>query len=72
MLRGFKKTAILPPGGSSTVSFTEILTVVWDADAHDWKDVSGTFKVYVGASSRDIRLTGSMEHTATDTPAVTW
>jgi beta-glucosidase len=31
---------------------------VWDAGVHAWAPVSGTFTVFVGASSRDVRLQG--------------
>jgi beta-glucosidase len=30
----------------------------WNVDTHDWETASGDYQVYVGASSRDIRLTG--------------
>ncbi len=33
---------------------------IWNVAIHDWQLVSGTFAVSVGASSADIRLTGSL------------
>ena len=35
---------------------------VWDATAHKWSEVKGTFKVAVGASSRDLKLKGTMDN----------
>ena len=32
----------------------------WNVNTNCWEVASGDFKVYVGASSRDIRLTGSL------------
>eukprot|EP00041_Stephanoeca_diplocostata_P029368 m.864307 g.864307 ORF g.864307 m.864307 type:complete len:56 (-) comp23547_c0_seq4:3243-3410(-) len=33
---------------------------IWDTAKHAWTVVSGVFQVYVGASSRDIRLNGTI------------
>jgi beta-glucosidase len=33
----------------------------WNVDANGWAITSGDYQVYVGASSRDIRLTGSFQ-----------
>ena len=32
----------------------------WNVTTHDWEIASGDYQVYVGASSRDIRLTGAL------------
>jgi beta-glucosidase len=32
----------------------------WNVNTNGWEVASGNFQVYVGASSRDIRLTGSL------------
>jgi beta-glucosidase len=32
---------------------------IWDVTIHDWEMVTGTFTVYVGSSSRDLRLVGT-------------
>ena len=32
----------------------------WNVNTNDWERASGDYQVYVGASSRDIRLTGSL------------
>jgi beta-glucosidase len=59
-LRGFQKLS-LSSGASSTASFTLRRRDIsyWDSSRQAWVVPSGTFNVYVGASSRDIRLTGS-------------
>ncbi|PGH20778.1 hypothetical protein AJ80_03405 [Polytolypa hystricis UAMH7299] len=60
-LRGFQKVH-LEPGQSATVQFPlrrKDLSY-WDAQGKNWVIPSGAFAVHVGASSRDIRLTGSM------------
>ena len=58
-LRGFQKVS-LTAGTSKTVTFDirrKDLSY-WDVVSQVWKVPSGTFTVYVGASSRDVRLTG--------------
>jgi hypothetical protein len=35
---------------------------VWDAASHEWSPVSGKFDVFVGSSSRNILLKGSLNH----------
>jgi len=60
-LKQFRKIN-LDKGGKEQVIFT--LTdrdlSIWDVDTHAWKLVNGEFKIYVGSSSRDIRLSGTM------------
>ncbi|KAH3744391.1 glycoside hydrolase superfamily [Pelomyxa schiedti] len=61
VLRGFEKVT-LAAGESTQVSFTltpskDLST--WDVESHSFVQQRGTFKAYVGASSRDIRLTAS-------------
>ena len=60
-LKGFAKTDVLAPGAEATVHFPlrprDIS--IWDAKGHAWQRQKGVFGVRVGASSRDIRLTGT-------------
>jgi beta-glucosidase len=60
-LRGFDK-AMIGPGAS--VTFVFLLTrrdlSVWDTEQQAWNLQSGEYNVYVGSSSRDIRLTGKI------------
>jgi beta-glucosidase len=58
-LRGFEKV-LLTAGGSGTVRFelTRRDLSVWDVEAQAWVIQEGEHMVYVGASSRDIRLVG--------------
>ncbi|RFU35213.1 hypothetical protein B7463_g1094, partial [Scytalidium lignicola] len=60
-LRGFSKVT-LQPGQSTTVTFNlrKKDLSYWDVSSQSWILPSGTFTVYVGASSRDIRLTGTL------------
>lgn len=60
LLRGFDSVA-LNAGQTETVSMTlgQQQLSIWDVVSQKWVRPSGTFSVYVGASSRDIRLTGS-------------
>lgn len=60
-LRGFNKV-LLPPQGSETVHFelTKRDLSVWDVVSQSWVIQEGEYKVFVGASSRDIRLTGTL------------
>ena len=60
LLKGFQKIT-LSPGGTQHVTFNlnwEDLAN-WDTTARGWIVTPGVFQVEVGASSRDIRLTGS-------------
>jgi len=61
-LKGFKPVAI-PKGGSVdvTLPFEDRAVSIYDIGIHDWKVFPGTFQAHVGASSRDIRLTGSFD-----------
>jgi len=63
VLRGFKKLR-LQPGVSGVFSFTltEHDLSIWDITTVDWTVIHGTFSVYVGSSSRDIRLKGVFQH----------
>jgi len=60
-LKGFFKTAVLAASAKASVSFRlkDRDLSIWDVGAHDWARQSGEFKVFVGASSRDIRAAGS-------------
>jgi len=56
-LKGFKKIA-LEPGQKETITLqlsAQDLSI-WDVSAHDWSMQQGTFRVEVGASSADLRL----------------
>jgi len=60
VLRKFQKLS-LNAGASLPVSFTlgNTDTAIWDIDKGAWAQVSGTFNIHVGSSSRDIRLKGT-------------
>ncbi|KAI9686472.1 MAG: hypothetical protein M1820_010608 [Bogoriella megaspora] len=60
-LRGFTKLN-LTAGASGTASFTlrNKDLAYWDVAGQRWTIPSGTFNVWVGASSRDLRLTGTL------------
>jgi beta-glucosidase len=59
-LKGFQKV-FLGAGACEGVGFPidPKDVQVWDVVAQAWKWVPGTYSVWVGSSSRDIRLTGS-------------
>jgi beta-glucosidase len=60
-LRGFDKIS-LAPAADGTVTFplrAKDLSY-WDSATAAWVMATGTFDIYVGSSSRDIRLTGSL------------
>ncbi|GFF97513.1 probable beta-glucosidase L [Aspergillus udagawae] len=59
-LRGFQKL-MLQPGqmGRATFDLTRRDLSYWDVQQQKWVVPSGTFQVYVGSSSRDIREQGS-------------
>lgn len=58
VLRGFTDLENMAPNQSFEASFTLVPRdmSIWDVDNYQWSLVSGEFTVYVGASSRDIRL----------------
>jgi beta-glucosidase len=60
LLKGFKKI-FLQPGQAQHMTFNLDWQDLanWDATARGWLVTPGTFQVMVGASSRDLRLTGS-------------
>ncbi|KAK7968705.1 glycoside hydrolase superfamily [Apiospora saccharicola] len=61
-LRGFEKVP-LQPGEEGVVTFelTRRDLSVWDVVKQSWVVQEGEYGVYVGASSRDVRLTGSIK-----------
>jgi beta-glucosidase len=62
-LRGFDKVR-LKPGEARTVTMTldKDSLAAWDSDAHAFTVYPGAYSIMVGASSRDIRLTGSVTY----------
>lgn len=62
-LRGFGKTALLSPEETQVVRFalTRRDFGVWDVVAQAWTVQAGKYSVWIGASSRDIRLTGAIK-----------
>lgn len=56
-LRAFKKVS-LKSQSSSIVQFalTNRDFSIWNSELHNWELVAGTFTVFIGASSRDLRL----------------
>jgi beta-glucosidase len=65
---------MIGPQQSQKITFT--LTSgdlsVWDPSKTGWAPVQGTFQVYVGASSRDIKLKGSLIHTNSAETVPAW
>ena len=61
LLKGFQRIS-LAPGQTQPVSFNLTWEDLanWDPTARGWIVTPGVFQVLVGASSRDIRLTGSL------------
>lgn len=60
-LRGFSKVAI-SPGQTTTVEFDLMRRdlSIWDVATQQWHLQSGNYKIYVGASSRILPLTGTL------------
>lgn len=60
-LKGFAKTELLKPGSAQTISFVlhprDLASFYTEQSA--WVAEAGNYKIMVGASSEDIRLTGS-------------
>lgn len=59
-LRGFAKTAVAP-GGSKPVSFSLRKKDIseWDVVSQQWVQPEGTYRIMVGASVLDTKLSGS-------------
>ncbi|GKT80655.1 glycosyl hydrolase family 3 N terminal domain-containing protein [Colletotrichum tofieldiae] len=59
-LRGFERV-LIEAGGSATVNFplTRRDLSVWDVVAQQWRLTEGEYDVFVGTSSRDLRLNGT-------------
>lgn len=67
-LKGFVKSQILQPGDKEAISFrpSAVDLSVWSVDHTDmgsshWYLVPGTYKLWIGSSSADKRLSGSCE-----------
>lgn len=60
-LRGFSKV-LVDPGQSMDVVFelTRRDLSIWDVEAQLWRLQSGTYRVFVGGSSRDLPLSGQL------------
>lgn len=60
-LRGFDKVTI-PKGATVQVEFDLLRRdlSVWDVEAQEWGLRKGTYQIYVGASSRDLPLEGTL------------
>lgn len=59
-LRGFQKLPLAPgQKGTATFQLTGRDIAYWNVNQKAWVVPSGTFKVFVGSSSRDIREQGS-------------
>ncbi|MBQ8059809.1 MAG: fibronectin type III-like domain-contianing protein [Prevotella sp.] len=62
-LKGFRKIS-LKPGEEKTVTFqiTEDDLKFYDEEAHQWKAEPGSFKAYIGSSSKDIKAKLSFKY----------
>lgn len=61
-LRGFERTDVLQVGESMEVEFAlqrRVLSV-WNVEAQGWGLQRGNFGIWIGASSRDVRLSGEL------------
>ena len=62
-LRGFEKIGPLEPGekGYAIFELTRRDLSVWDVERQQWRLRRGTYKLWVGASSRDLRVSGRLD-----------
>jgi beta-glucosidase len=62
-LKGFVKTKVLQPGESESVTFkpSKIDLSVWNVarEKSNWRQVHGEYKLFIGSSSSEIRMTSS-------------
>ncbi len=67
-LKGFEKTP-LEPGEAKDVTFTldKRAFAYWNEQIHDWHVETGEFRIEIGNSSRDIRLTDTVNVQSTVT-----
>ena len=65
-LKGFEKVA-LNPGETKTVTFTlDKRSFAWyNTDIHDWYAASGAYEILIAASSREVRLTKTIQWEST-------
>lgn len=60
-LKGFQKVSLASNGGCGGVGFPIEAKDLWTWDVTlGWQLIPGTYQVYVGSTSRDIRLTGTL------------
>ena len=62
-LKGFSPTGLIAPGESVTITFTLSINNLryWDESKDDWASyLPGKYSLWVGSSSRDLRLSGSV------------
>ena len=61
LLRDFTKVSLYPQS-SKNVSFSldSRSLSIWDIGSSSWQVISCTYTLFIGSSSRDIRLTGSL------------
>ncbi|MGU3291687.1 glycoside hydrolase family 3 C-terminal domain-containing protein [Williamsia sp. M5A3_1d] len=74
-LKGFATTSVLEPAASETVSIRVARSdlAFWDVRRGDWTVEDGVHVVAVGASSRDIRVTDTVEVAGDDDSVpITW
>lgn len=69
-LKGFAKT-LVKAGKSATVTikFDDKTFRYFNTKTNKWEIETGDYDIYIGASSEDIRLTGSLHKVGTDAPA---
>lgn len=61
VLRGFTDVELQPGESQSvTLSLTRYDLSIWDVVGQSWVRANGTYSLSVGASSRDLRLNGTV------------
>ena len=63
-LKAFEKVQLAPGEKQAlTLALTPRSFSIWSVDAHAWTVVSGEFGVSIGSSSRDVRLSTTLNVT---------